>query len=97
MLIARQPLWSIAVWVALLDDQDTARRHLASTGTELKWALQLTGRIVGVQDALTNRRLDASAARISPGRSGDASWTRVCGQPLACRRLSEGCFWNGHR
>ncbi len=53
--IARQPLWSIAVWVALLDNQDTARRHLAATGTELKWALQLTGRIAQVQDALTDR------------------------------------------
>jgi homoserine kinase type II len=53
LAIARQPLWSIAVWVALLDNQDTARRHLAATGAELKWALQLTGRIAHVQDALT--------------------------------------------
>ncbi|HEX6685397.1 MAG TPA: phosphotransferase [Candidatus Limnocylindrales bacterium] len=27
---ARQPLWSNSVWVALLDDQDAARRHLAA-------------------------------------------------------------------
>ena len=53
--MARQPLWSIAVWVALLDNQETARRHLVATGAELKWALQLTGRIAQVQDALTNR------------------------------------------
>ena len=52
--MARQPLWSIAVWVALLDNQDTARRHLAATRAELEWALQLTGRIAQVQDALTN-------------------------------------------
>jgi Ser/Thr protein kinase RdoA (MazF antagonist) len=55
LAIARQPLWSIAVWVALLDNQDTARRHLAATGAELEWALQLTGRIAQVQDALTDR------------------------------------------
>jgi hypothetical protein len=53
--MARQPLWSIAVWVALLDDQDTARRHLAATAPELTWALQLTARIAQVQDALTHR------------------------------------------
>jgi len=44
--------------VALLDDQDAARRHLAATGAELKWALQLTGRIAQVQDALTDRLPD---------------------------------------
>ena len=54
--MARQPLWSIAVWVALLDNQDTARRHLAATGAELEWALHLTGRIAHLQDALTDRR-----------------------------------------
>ena len=58
LAIARQPLWSIAVWVALLDDKDAARRHLAATGAELKWALQLTGRIAQVQDALTDRLPD---------------------------------------
>jgi hypothetical protein len=51
--MARQPLWSIAVWVAQLDNQDTARRHLAATASELNWALQLTGRITQVQNALT--------------------------------------------
>jgi Ser/Thr protein kinase RdoA (MazF antagonist) len=55
LAMARQPLWSIAVWVALLDNQDTARRHLAATEAELKWALQLTSRIAQVQDALTDR------------------------------------------
>jgi homoserine kinase type II len=55
LAMARQPLWSIAVWVALLDDQDTARRHLAATAPELTWALQLTSRITQVQDALTGR------------------------------------------
>ncbi|MGI9004827.1 MAG: hypothetical protein ACR2FU_01250 [Streptosporangiaceae bacterium] len=54
LAMARQPLWSIAVWVALLDNQDTARRHLAATAPELEWALQLTGRIAHVQDALAD-------------------------------------------
>jgi Ser/Thr protein kinase RdoA (MazF antagonist) len=53
LAMARQPLWSIAVWVALLDNQDTARRHLAATAPELTWAVQLTSRITQVQDALT--------------------------------------------
>ena len=51
--IARQPLWSIAVWVALLDDRDTARRHLAATAPELTWARQLTSRITLLQIALS--------------------------------------------
>jgi Ser/Thr protein kinase RdoA (MazF antagonist) len=55
LAMARQPLWSISVWVALLDSQAAARRHLAATAPELKWALQLTGRIAQVQDALTGR------------------------------------------
>ncbi|HEX9353851.1 MAG TPA: phosphotransferase [Streptosporangiaceae bacterium] len=55
LAMARQPLWSISVWVALLDSQATARRHLAATAPELKWALQLTGRIAQIQDALTGR------------------------------------------
>ncbi len=54
LAMARQPLWSISVWVALLDNQDTARRHLAATAPELEWALQLTGRIAQVQDALAD-------------------------------------------
>jgi hypothetical protein len=29
------------------------RRHLAATASELNWALQLTGRITQVQNALT--------------------------------------------
>jgi homoserine kinase type II len=55
LAIARQPLWSISVWVALLDSRTTARRHLADTAAELRWALQLTDRITQVQDALIER------------------------------------------
>jgi len=54
LAMARQPLWSVLVWVALLDNQDTARRHLAATARELTWTLQLTSRITQVQDALTS-------------------------------------------
>ena len=41
LAMARQPLWSIGVWVALLDDEATARRHLAATATSLEWGLRL--------------------------------------------------------
>jgi Ser/Thr protein kinase RdoA (MazF antagonist) len=54
LAMARQPLWSISVWVAQLDSQATARRHLAATAPELRWAQRLTGRIPQIQDALTN-------------------------------------------
>ena len=54
LAMARQPLWSISVWVALLDDQDAARRHLAATAPELEWAAQLTSRIAQIQDALVD-------------------------------------------
>ncbi len=54
LAMARQPLWSIAVWVALLDSQATARRHLAATAHELTWALQLADRITELQDALAS-------------------------------------------
>jgi Ser/Thr protein kinase RdoA (MazF antagonist) len=39
LAIARQPLWSIAVWVALLDDEAAARRHARVTLPEVQWAL----------------------------------------------------------
>jgi homoserine kinase type II len=45
LAMARQPLWSISVWVALLDSQATARRHLAATAAELDGALRFAGRI----------------------------------------------------
>ena len=41
LAIIRQPLWSIGGWVALLDDETSARRHAASIGWELEWALRL--------------------------------------------------------
>ena len=39
--IARQPLWSIGGWIAQLDDERTARRHAATMGPAVAWALDL--------------------------------------------------------
>ena len=72
LAIARQPLWSIAVWVALLDNQNTARRHLAATARELTWALQLTSRITQVQDALTSPPQSKDLPPAGPNTSASA-------------------------
>jgi homoserine kinase type II len=39
LALARQPLWSIGGWVALLDDQQSARQHAAGTVWQVGWAL----------------------------------------------------------
>jgi Ser/Thr protein kinase RdoA (MazF antagonist) len=39
LAMARQPLWSIGGWVALLDDEQSARQHAAGTVSEVNWAL----------------------------------------------------------
>jgi len=39
LALARQPLWSIGGWVALLDDEQSARQHAAGTAEALDWAL----------------------------------------------------------
>lgn len=52
LAMARQPLWSVAVWVATLDCEAAARRHLAATAGELAWARRLAGRIAAVRNAL---------------------------------------------
>jgi Ser/Thr protein kinase RdoA (MazF antagonist) len=39
LAMARQPLWSIGGWVALLDDEQTARRHAEGMIREVQWAL----------------------------------------------------------
>ncbi len=39
--IARQPLWSIGGWVALLDDESRARQHAAGMHGEVEWALRV--------------------------------------------------------
>ena len=50
--IARQPLWGIGGWVAVLDDQDTARAHASATFPAVGRALQLTADIGSWQAAL---------------------------------------------
>jgi Ser/Thr protein kinase RdoA (MazF antagonist) len=47
--IARQPLSSIGVWVARLDDPAAARRHAASAGSELEAARRMTTDLGGCQ------------------------------------------------
>ena len=50
--IARQPLWSVAVWGAQLDDEQTARRHLRWHLREINRALALVADLPRVQAAL---------------------------------------------
>jgi homoserine kinase type II len=42
LAMARQPLWSIGGWVALLDDEQSARQHAAGSISEVNWALGIT-------------------------------------------------------
>ena len=50
--IARQSLWSVAVWGAQLDDEQTARRHLRGHRREVNRALALVAGLSRVQAAL---------------------------------------------
>ena len=45
LALARQPLWSIGGWVALLDDEASARRHAAGTSWAVAWALEIVRQI----------------------------------------------------
>jgi hypothetical protein len=51
--IARQPLWGIGGWVAVLDDQDTARDHARATFPAIQRALQLVSDIGSWQAGLS--------------------------------------------
>jgi homoserine kinase type II len=53
LAVARQPLWSMAVWVALLDDEQAARRHAAATWPEVRWALGVIREVERWQAAFT--------------------------------------------
>jgi len=50
--MARQPLWSIGVWVALLDDVAAARAHLRASAREIRWGLRAADAVVRLQAAL---------------------------------------------
>jgi Ser/Thr protein kinase RdoA (MazF antagonist) len=41
LAIARQPLWWVGRWLALLDDEGQARRGLAEMSWDVEWALQV--------------------------------------------------------
>ncbi len=51
LAIARQPLWSLGGWVALLDDEGAARAHAAGTSADVKWALGVMNEVARWQDA----------------------------------------------
>ena len=41
LALARQPLWWVGRWLALLDDEAEARRGLAGMAADVEWALQV--------------------------------------------------------
>lgn len=41
LAIARQTLWSIGVWVALLDDEKLARQHANEVVWDIEWAIKI--------------------------------------------------------
>lgn len=41
LAMARQPLWSIGGWIALLDDEEAAREHAGGMLGEVEWALRI--------------------------------------------------------
>jgi len=45
LALARQPLWSIGGWVALLDDAQSARHHALGSVWAVGWALGITGEL----------------------------------------------------
>lgn len=53
LAIARQPLWSIGGWIALLDDEEAARRHAAAMLGEVEWALRIVRELDRWQAAFT--------------------------------------------
>jgi Ser/Thr protein kinase RdoA (MazF antagonist) len=54
LAIARQPLWSIGGWVAMLDDEETARIHAVNTDPQVKWALRLMDEVERWQDVFVS-------------------------------------------
>jgi Ser/Thr protein kinase RdoA (MazF antagonist) len=41
LALARQPLWAVGRWLALLDDEERARRLAAEMSWDVEWALQV--------------------------------------------------------
>lgn len=61
LAIARQPLWSIGGWVALLDDDETAQRHAKTMPGDIDWrcvsCMILTGGRLRFQKHMTFSQL----------------------------------------
>jgi homoserine kinase type II len=53
LAIARQPLWSIGGWIAVLDDEQTARRHAEDMLGQVEWALRIVSDLDRWQAAFT--------------------------------------------
>lgn len=53
LAIARQPLWSIGGWIALLDDEEAAQRHAAGMLGEVEFALRIVRELDRWQAAFT--------------------------------------------
>lgn len=53
LAIARQPLWSIGGWIALLDDEEAARRHADVMLDEVEFALRIVRELERWQVAFT--------------------------------------------
>jgi homoserine kinase type II len=51
LTMARQPLWSIGGWVALLDDEASARRHASGTVGPVEWGLKVVRDLARWQSA----------------------------------------------
>jgi len=45
LALARQPLWGVGRWVALLDDERAARHHAAAAMAEVEFALRILDRL----------------------------------------------------
>lgn len=55
LALARQTLWSIGVWVAKLDEEASARSHLAGTADALRWGAAVANDCGRLQAALLAR------------------------------------------
>ena len=53
LAMARQPLWSIGVWIALLDDEAMAKQHAESIINDINWALRIMSDLDRYQDAFS--------------------------------------------
>jgi len=67
LALARQPLWWVGRWLALLDDEEQARRGLAAMSWDIEWALQII-RHAGRWQAAFAERTEQPATGASASR-----------------------------